>query len=302
MKLLVIGKNGQLASALGEGPPVANLQMTFAGLPELDLAEAGSATSAITNAEPDIIINAAAYTAVDRAEQEPERAFAINERGAGEIAAAATSGGARLIHVSTDYVFDGRSNQPLTEASPTEPLNVYGQSKLAGEEAVRQSCPEALIVRTSWLYSPWGSNFVRTVLRLANERDELRIVDDQVGSPTSAGDLAKALLGIAARWSAGDRTGAGEIYHFAGSEACSWADFALGIVEVSTELGGKTATVTAIATEDYPTPATRPAYTVLDCRKFDRDFGFERPGWRTAVRGVVGQLMNASGQERSRAS
>jgi dTDP-4-dehydrorhamnose reductase len=302
VKLLVIGKNGQLASALASLPPAADLEITFAGLPEVDLTKAGSAMSAITDAAPDIIINTAAYTAVDQAEHEPERAFAVNDRGAGEIGAAAASVGARLIHVSTDYVFDGRSNHPLTETSPTGPVNVYGQSKLAGEQAVRKNCADALIVRTSWLYGPYGSNFVQTVLRLAMERDELRIVDDQVGSPTSASDLAEALLGIAARWRGGDRTGAGEIYHFAGSEACSWAEFARGIVEMSAELGAKRAAVVPIASKDYPTAATRPAYTVLDCSKFDRDFDLPRRGWRTALAPVVGELVRASGRKRSRAS
>jgi dTDP-4-dehydrorhamnose reductase len=273
--------------------------MAFAGRPELDLTQAGNATSAIRDAGPDVIINAAAYTAVDQAEEQRDLAFAINDRGAGEIAAAAASVGARLIHVSTDYVFDGRSDRPLTEGSPTGPLNVYGQSKVAGEEAVRTNCPDALIVRTSWLYSPWGGNFVRTVLRLAAEHEELRIVDDQVGSPTSATDLATAVIGIVARE---DRTGWGETYHFAGSEASSWAEFARGIITASADFGGQQANVIPIATEDYPTPATRPAYTVLNCSKFDRDFGFDRPGWRTAVPGVIGELMSVGGQERSRAS
>ena len=294
MKVLVIGKEGQLASALRTQPLAAGLEMTFAGLPEIDLSEAGKATSAISGARPDIIINAAAYTAVDRAEQEPERAFAINDRGAGEIAEAAASTGARLMHISTDYVFDGRSNEPLHEDSPTVPLNVYGKSKLAGEGAVRRNCLDALIVRTSWLYSSFGANFVRTILRLAAEREELRIVDDQIGCPTSATDLAGALHSISERWSTGDGTGLGEIYHFAGSEQGSWADFAKDIVEASVELGGKQTRVVPIPTEEYPTPATRPAYTVLDCSKFDRDFGFERPGWRAAVRPVVAELMKAA--------
>ena len=294
MKVLVIGKDGQLASALRTQPPATGLEMTFAGLPELDLAEAGKAMSAISGARPDIIINAAAYTAVDRAEQEPERAFAINDRGAGEIAEAAAATGARLMQVSTDYVFDGRSNRPLTEESSAAPLNVYGESKLAGEEAVRRNCPGALVVRTSWLYSPFGANFVRTVLRLAAESEELRIVDDQIGCPTSATDLAGALLTVAELWSMGGSTGLGEIYHFAGREHGSWADFARGILDVSVELGGKQARVVPIPTVDYPTPAIRPAYTVLDCSKFDRDFGFERPGWRTAVRPVVAELMRAA--------
>ena len=294
MKVLVIGKSGQLARAIRDETLASKGEVEFVGRPELDLHKPGSATAAIARARPDCIINAAAYTAVDLAEQEPELAYAINSQGAGEIAAAAAEVGAAMVHISTDYVFDGRSSLPLNEESPTGPLNVYGQSKLAGENLVRKNCPDALIVRTSWLYSPFGSNFVRTVLRLATESDELRIVDDQIGSPTSADDVAKVLLEVAERWLGGDRIGAGETYHFAGSEHCSWADFARGIIDTSRDFGGKPANVVPIATDDYPTPATRPAYTVLDCGKFDRDFGFARPGWRDAVRSVVAELMGAA--------
>ena len=289
MKLLVIGKNGQLATAFREAKLPPDVQLEFGGLPEFDLRNPGEAAAVIRDSRPDWIVNCAAYTAVDAAEQEPELAFAINCQGAGEIAEAVAAIGARMVHISTDYVFDGRSTRPLNEEDATGPLNVYGQSKLAGEELVRSRCPDAVIVRTSWLYSSFGSNFVRTILRLAAERDELRIVDDQVGCPTSANDLAEALLSMVQ----GDGAGAGETYHFAGSEQCSWADFARGIVEASTEFSGDWAKVIPIPTEDYPTPATRPAYTVLDCSKFDRDFGFARPGWRSAVRPVVAQLMKA---------
>jgi dTDP-4-dehydrorhamnose reductase len=294
VKLLVIGKNGQLARAIGDETLPPDIEVQFAGRPELDLHKAGSATSAIESAWPECIINTAAYTAVDQAEQEPELAHAINCRAAGEIAAAAESVGAQMIHISTDYVFDGRSNRPLSEESPTRPVNVYGQSKLAGEELVREACPDSMIVRTSWLFSPYGHNFVRTVLRLAKERDELRIVDDQIGSPTSAADLARALVAVSQRWIEGDRTGLGETYHFAGSDHCSWADFARGIVETSVELGGRAARVIPIATKDHPTAAERPAYTVLDCGKFDRDFGFARSSWRYAVRPVVSALMETA--------
>jgi dTDP-4-dehydrorhamnose reductase len=294
VRVLVIGKGGQLARTLRNTTLQSGVEMLFAGRPECDLRTPGSAAQTIEQAKPDCIINTAAYTAVDLAESEPELAFAINSRGAGEIADAAEAVGARMVHISTDYVFNGYSTRPLTEGSPTGPLNVYGQSKLAGEEAVRQASPDALIVRTSWLYSPYGGNFVSTVLRLAAERDELRIVDDQIGCPTSASDLAGALVALAERWSQDDGTGLGETYHFAGREHCSWADFARGIIDESVGLGGKLARVLPIATADYPTPAIRPAYTVLDCSKFDRDFGFPRLDWQTAVRSVVAELMGAA--------
>ena len=286
----MIGKSGQLARALANETLAPNVEWRFAGRSEIDLRKPGSARSEIARSRPDGVINAAAYTAVDQAEREPELAFAINSQGAGEIAEAAAAVGARVVHISTDYVFEGRSNRPLTEDSPTGPLNVYGRSKQAGEELVRRNCPDATIVRTSWLYSPVGSNFVRTVLRLAAERAELRIVDDQVGSPTSATDLARALIGLLAR----QPKAAGETYHFAGSEACSWAEFARGIIAASAEFGGKPTSVVPIPTADYPTPAIRPAYTVLDCGKFDREFGFERPGWTDAVRPVVAELMKGA--------
>jgi len=290
VKVLVSGKSGHLARAIANETVPPNMKLQFAGRREIDLRNPGSATSHIARARPDWIINTSAYTAVDQAEREPELAFAINETGAGEIAEAAAAVGARMVHISTDYVFDGRTAQPLTEESPTGPLNVYGQSKLAGEEAVRRNCRAAMIIRTSWLYSPSDSNFVRTVLRLAAGRDELRIVADQIGCPTSATDLAKALIALLARAS----KGGGETYHFAGRVACSWADFARGIIATSVEFGGKPANVVSIATKDYPTPAIRPAYTVLDCGKFDRDFGFERPGWPDAVRPVVTELMKVA--------
>ena len=295
MKILVIGKHGQLARALGDVKALpAGIELSFAARPQLDLIEAGRGTSAIESARPQLIINAAAYTAVDQAEREPQLAFAINARGAGEVAAAASAVGAQLVHISTDYVFDGRSGTPLDEQTPTAPVNVYGQSKLAGEQLVRTNAPGALILRTSWVYSPFGSNFVRTMLRLAAEGDQLRVVDDQFGSPTSAADLAAALLAVAVRWSGGDEIGAGQIYHFAGSEQCSWAEFARGIVEESAALGGPSATVVPIATADYPTAATRPAYTVLDCRKFDQEFGLARRGWHAAIRPVLAKLLNAA--------
>lgn len=295
MRVLVIGKHGQLARALANVailPP--SIELIFAARPELDLLKPGAAASAIERARPQLIINTAAYTAVDQAEQEPKLAFAINARGAGEVAAAAAAVGARPVYISTDYVFDGRSSIPLDEHSPTAPVNIYGQSKLAGEQLVRANAPDALIIRTSWLYSAFGSNFLRTILRLAGQRDELRIVDDQIGSPTSAVDLAAALIAVAARWSDGDTIGAGETYHFAGSDHCSWAEFARGIIAESAAQTGRRPAVVPIASVDYPTPAARPAYTVLDCGKFDGDFGLARSGWRAAIRPVIADLLKTA--------
>lgn len=218
----------------------------------------------MAQAAPDVIINAAAYNAVDLAQSHPQQAYAVNAQGAQYLAEAAQQAGARLIHISTDYVFDGTARMPYDEQAVTNPLNVYGASKRQGELAVLQVQPQAIVIRTSWLYSQYGSNFVKTILRLAQQRDSLQVVNDQTGSPTYAGDLAAAIIQIIGAGTAVP----GGIYHYSGAIALSRFDFARKIVELGQELGlvGKVV-VSPVATESSPIIAPRPQYSVLSCEK-----------------------------------
>jgi dTDP-4-dehydrorhamnose reductase len=252
------------------------------------LEQPGSADAAIRATAPDIVVNAAAYTAVDRAEAEPERAFRINAEAIGEVGAAACSVGASVVHLSTDYVFGGARDRPWREDDPTGPINVYGASKLAGEERLRAASPRHLILRTSWVVSAFGHNFVRTMLRLASERGEVAVVADQRGCPTSAHDLAGLILSLAERGELPTGT-----FHAAGAEACNWAELASGIFNISAAAGGRTASVRPIATGDYPTPAARPRNSVLDCSKAIAAFGQGLPGWRESIPPIVHRLLEA---------
>lgn len=292
MRLLVTGTNGQVARALVErGGRFPDIDVVAIGRPQLDLETPATVLPIIANARPDLIVNAAAYTAVDRAEQEPQRAFAVNRDGAGAVAAATKTLGAPLIHLSTDYVFSGSKQGAYVESDETGPLSVYGKSKLAGELAVRSANPAALILRTSWVYSPFGSNFVKTMLRLATERPLLRVVDDQVGNPTSALDLADALLLIAPQ--VREKIGAGATLHIAGAGSVSWYGLARHVFEVSKAIGGPLAEVVPIPTSEYPTPASRPANSRLDTSAFQRRFGHALPDWRYGVEETVRRLVGA---------
>ena len=292
MKLLVAGRDGQLARSLAErSARAAGIELTFVARPEVDLAVAGSLAAAIAAARPDVVVNAAAYTAVDKAEDEPELAMRINGAAAGEAAEAAARVGAAIIHVSTDYVFDGRASTPYREDSATGPINVYGRTKLAGEEAVRAGNERHVILRTAWVVSPFGSNFIKTMLRLAETRDELRVVGDQLGCPTDARDLADAILAIAGRWRDEPELGLGETYHVAGTGQCSWAELAGQVMAESAGAGGSSALVVPITTADYPTRAARPGYSVLDSKKIARTFNVTMPEWRAATGGLVQRLL-----------
>lgn len=288
MRLLVTGTSGQVARALADrAGQFPEITVVAVGRPQLDLENTATILPGITGARPDLIVNAAAYTAVDKAELEPLRALAINRDGAAAVAAAAQALGVPLIHLSTDYVFSGSKATAYMENDETGPLGVYGKSKLAGEVVVRSASPAALILRTSWVYSPFGSNFVKTMLRLASERPVLRVVDDQVGNPTSALDLAEAILRIAPH--VGD--GAGATFHLAGSGSTSWCGLAKQIFEVSRLAGGPAAEVVPISTSEYPTPARRPANSRLDTSAFRACFGHSLRDWREGVeetvRGIV---------------
>lgn len=288
MTVLVFGRTGQLARALDGTPGWRSL-----GRDEADLAEPGAAGRAIAAAAPRFVVNAAAYTGVDKAESEPELAGRINADAVGEMATAAAEMGAGFLHVSTDYVFDGTKDGPWHEDDPTGPLGAYGRSKLAGERLALAANPRTLILRTAWVYAPWGHNFVRTMLRLAAERPQLRIVDDQRGNPTSALDLARVcreLVGQVDEAPAGDRRWG--VYHYAGAGVVSWAGFAREIFARAAGRGliARAPAVEPIATADYPTPARRPANSTLDCAKIERAFGIAPRPWQAALDEVLDRI------------
>ncbi|HYE95250.1 MAG TPA: dTDP-4-dehydrorhamnose reductase [Rubricoccaceae bacterium] len=290
MRVLVTGAGGQIGHELVERAPAFGVEATGLGHAALDVADAGAVRRAIGGVEPDVVINAAAYTAVDRAETEPEVAFAINRDGVAALASACAAHGIPLIHFSTDYVFDGTKRTPYTEDDPPNPLGVYGRSKWEGEEAVRAVLDRHVILRTAWVFAGHGHNFVRTMLRLAREREVLRVVADQEGCPTPARGAAEAALTIArqlaeppARWGT---------YHVAGTPPTTWHRFAEAIAAEARRHGPLVAThVEPITTADYPTPAPRPAYAVLDTRRTARAFGLTPPAWREALPEVVAALL-----------
>jgi dTDP-4-dehydrorhamnose reductase len=260
---------------------------------ELDITNAASVDDLTRKIRPDIVINCAAYTAVDRAESEPEVVRSVNEDGARNLARAAKAAGASLIHISTDYVFSGDAHDPYQPDSPTGPVCVYGRTKLAGEIAVREEWADHVIVRTSWVFSHRGSNFVRTMLKLGSVRDELRIVDDQVGRPTCSADLADALLRVADAL-VKDRSVAGT-YHFANEGETTWYRLATAVFEESSAgNNGRVPKLVPIRTSDFPTAARRPQYSVLDTSSFTRKFGFTPRPWRDALRDTVELALRGS--------
>jgi dTDP-4-dehydrorhamnose reductase len=292
MRIVVTGKEGQLVrcvlerAALREG-----IELVALGRPELDLLRPDEAERRIADLSPEMVINAAAYTAVDDAEDEPDLAMAINGAGAGAVARGARRVGARLIQVSTDYVFDGTAAEPYRETDPTAPLGAYGRSKLAGERAALDGHPDAAIVRTAWVYSPYGRNFAKTMIAAAAARPEVTVVADQRGCPSSAFDIADGLLTMAEASREGGATGAGQVYHLAGSGAASWFEFAVELLTASGELGGSSVPVRPVSTANWPTKAARPANSVLDSAKFARDFGFVMPDWRQSARVTVARIL-----------
>lgn len=292
MKVLVTGAQGQLARSLSEAARRRGDAIGAVGRPDFDLADPASIERAIARAAPDIVVSAGAYTAVDKAESEAAVAHAVNGAGPGAVASACAKAGIPVIHISTDYVFDGRKAEPYLESDPTGPLNVYGRSKLEGERQVAANCTRHIIVRTSWVYSPFGHNFVKTMLRLAQTRPEIGVVDDQVGNPTYAPHLAQAVLAIADRVVAGpERDRLAGIYNATGHGAATWFGFAEEVFRCSRSLGGPSARVRPIATVEYPTPAARPASSRLDCTKLQRAFGIGLPPWEVGVRDCVARLV-----------
>ena len=292
MRIVVTGRSGQLVQSLTERGTIAGHEIVALGRPALDLGsqDKGAILAALQAAKPAVIVNAAAHTAVDQAESEADLVFAINARGAGAVAQAAQQLDVPLIQISTDYVFSGDKPAPYLEDDRTGPTGVYGASKLAGEQAVLASGADATILRTAWVYSPFGSNFVKTMLRLAGERTELAVVGDQRGNPTSAMDLADAVLRVASNLVASSAPELRGIFHAAGDGDTSWADFAEAVFAASTSLGGPTARVRPVPTSDYPTLAHRPANSRLDGGKLERLHGVRLPHWRASTAAIVARL------------
>ena len=277
LNILITGANGQLGSSLRQLGSVSPNNYLATDVAELDITDAGAVLQTVKEQRIDVIVNCAAYTNVERAEEDEARADLLNHKAAAYLAAAAKETGATLIHVSTDYVFDGTGHRPYTEDMATSPLGAYGRTKLAGEEAVKASGCRYLILRTAWLYSEYGNNFLKTMLRLTSERETLRVVFDQVGTPTYAGDLALAIFSLI---ETGRYAGNEGVYHFTDEGVCSWYDFA---VEIAAAAGHDICRIIPCHTSEYPTKATRPAYSVLDKTRFKETFQMDIPHWREAL-------------------
>ena len=282
MKILITGANGQLGTELHE-----ILEREFPGqtlytdVQELDLTNAKAVNSYVANNEITHIVNCAAYTAVDRAEEEKMLCAAVNTDAVKNLAMAADANGAKIIHISTDYVFDGPNHRPYRESDKVNPISQYGTTKRKGETLLLALAPQAIIIRTAWLYSAHGNNFVKTMLRLADSQPEIKVVCDQIGTPTFARDLARAVVKVlqSHQWVPG-------IYHFTDEGAASWYDFAKAIFRIA----GKDVKVTPIPTEDYPTPASRPSYSILDRTRIKATYGIEIPHWEEALADCLRQL------------
>ena len=295
MRVAVTGREGQVVRALLERGVAHGAEVIALGRPGLDLARPETIAVALGKARPDVIVNAAAYTAVDKAESEPGLALEINGAGAGAVAQAAALLGVPVLQVSTDYVFDGSSDRPYQPDDVTAPLGVYGRSKLAGEQAVAAASRNHVILRTAWVYSPFGANFVKTMLRLAGSRDEVSVVADQHGCPSSALDIADGILSVAANLLAHpDDPDMRGTFHIAGTGETTWAAFAEAIFAASASRGGPHARVRPIATADYPTPARRPANSRLDCGTLARRHGVSLPAWLPSVDACVARLLETT--------
>jgi len=279
--LVILGAHGQVGRALVGQAEQRHISNRAFGEAECDISDCRAVDQAVKGAR--FVVNCAAYTAVDRAETEVEAANRVNRIGAGIVAEACAQAAIPLLHLSTDYVFDGHNPRPAREDDKPRPLGVYGQSKLGGELAVRERLKSHIILRTSWIFSAHGQNFVKTILRLANTKPELRVVADQIGGPTAADDVATAILDIIAI-STAPEFGQWGTYHFSGTPAVSWFEFANAIV------AHRGAVVLPIATQDYPLPARRPSNSVLDCSRIYSVFGIVQPDWRVALRNVLNEL------------
>lgn len=290
LRLAVTGLKGQVVSALIERAP-KDVEIIALGRPQFDLEMRTAVLAGLRHARCDAIINAAAYTAVDKAESEPDLAMRINGEGAGHVAEAAAELGVPLLHLSTDYVFDGALGRPYREDDPTGPTGAYGRSKLMGEEKIAATHGDHAIFRTAWVYSPFGANFVKTMLRLGESRDEISVVADQLGNPTSAVDIAEALVVIARRLVSDKSAFLRGTFHLTGQGEASWADMAEATFAAAEKHGRKPVRVVRITTADYPTPARRPANSRLDNEKLAARYGVTLPPWRDSLESCVARLL-----------
>jgi len=290
MKVMIIGANGQLGTTLAKTKPPA-IEVAALDLPEFDVTDTAAVEKWVRLEQPDVIVNASAYTAVDRSEEESEIANAVNAIGPKNLALVAAQSGVRLIHISTDYVFDGTGCTPYLADSPCSPLGVYGQTKRDGELAILENVDDMLIIRTSWLYSRYGNNFVLTMLRLMAEQDQIAVVADQVGSPTWASTLAAAI------WKALEKGDVKGIYHWSDAGITSWYDFAVAIQEEAAAFGllDRTIHIQPITTAEFPTKARRPAYSALGCWQTWRDFEIQPVQWRVALRKMLLEKKTTTG-------
>lgn len=288
---LITGANGQLGRSLRDIAEKLPGTLHFTDIGELDVCNRSAVNEYVKANHVDLIINCAAYTAVDKAEDEPESARSINSDAAAILADAAVENGALLIHISTDYVFDGKGPRPYRESDSTSPASVYGKTKLAGEKAVEGSGCRYIIIRTAWLYSEYGNNFVKTIIRLARERDLISVVFDQTGTPTYAGDLANVIAEVVSHKDDPEfhKNGEKRIYHFSNEGVCSWYDFALEIVE---RTGIKTAMVKPVTSDQFPSKASRPAYSVLDKGLIKSVYGITIPHWKISLKKCIDSLNN----------
>jgi len=290
MKVLVLGARGQLGQCLHDQLASTLHEVVYTTRQQIDVCDFESTKYEIAKISPDVIINATAYTAVDHAEQDPETASLINHLAVTNLADISNLVDCYLIHISTDYVFDGASDAPYTESSDTNPQSVYGYTKLMGELSIRSSECKFLIIRTSWVFSEYGDNFLKTMLRLGAERKELSVVGDQIGCPTYAQDLAKAIVAVLPYLR--DNKLASKLYHFSGNHCCSWFEFAEAIFAEARTVGLKTpALVRSIASSDFPTIAKRPIYSVMDGKALYDDFGIEQSDWQLGVHAAVSKML-----------
>lgn len=292
LRMLVTGRNGQVTSSLQEHATTDHdVDIVVAARPDFDLRDRHSVLEFIRATKPDIIVNTAAYTAVDHAEDNESEARGVNAEGPRYLAEASAALSIPIIQLSTDYVFDGKRGTPYSETDIPSPKSVYGTTKLEGESAVAETNPQHIILRTSWVFSPYGGNFVKTMLRLAQDRAEINVVADQFGSPTSAADIARVIVAIARHLSRDGSTGRFGTYHLTGSGYTTWAGLAECVFEQSALQGGPTAKINSITTAQYPTRAQRPTDSRLNCEKLQRAFGIIIPPWQESVSEVVRRIL-----------